>query len=89
MTIANVNIAERIHGPSISTLKGKRALQTPKPIIADEVEIPPELLMNHGQIELCMDTMFVNYKGILTTIDKTMRFHSSVPIKARTANEYI
>jgi len=45
--------------------------------------------MNHLQIELWMDTMFVNGKGILTTIDKTVRFYSSVLIKARTANEYI
>jgi len=53
------------------------------------VEIPPELLMKHIKIELCMDTMFVNGEGILTTIDKTVRFRSSVPIKARSANEYM
>jgi len=46
--------------------------------MADEVEIPPELLMNHHKKELCMDKMFVNGEGILKTIEKTVRFHSSV-----------
>ena len=78
MTIADVNIAARIYGPWISTLKGKTTWQTPKPVMADEVEIPPELLMNHHKKELCMDKMFVNGEGILKTIEKTVRFHSSV-----------
>jgi len=79
----------RINGPAISTLKGTTTGCTDKPVMAEEVEIPPELLINHRQIELCMDTMFVNGEGVLTTIDKTVRFCSSVPIKARTADEYI
>jgi len=29
------------------------------------------------------------WRGELTTIDKTVRFRSSVPIKARSANEYM
>jgi len=53
------------------------------------VEIPPELLMNHRQVDLCMDTMFVNGEGILATIDKTVRFCSNVLIKTQTANEFI
>ena len=49
--------------------------------MADKVEIPSELFMNHCQIELCMDTMFVNGEGILTTIVKKVRFCGNVPIK--------
>ena len=70
-------------------MKGKTTQQSPKPVIAYEVEVPPEILINHRKIELCMDTMFVNGEGILTTIDKTVRFRSSVPIKACSANEYM
>ena len=35
-----------------------------------------------------MYTIFVNSEGILKTINKKVRLCSSVPIKARTANEY-
>jgi len=87
VTIAGVDIAEGIHGPCISTLKGKSKQQTPKSVMADKKEVPPELCINHHQIELFMDTMFVNGEGILTTLDKTVRFSSSVPIKACTKNE--
>jgi len=49
--------------------------------MADEVEIPPELLMNHHKKEACMDKLSLNGEGILKTFEKTVRFHSSVHTK--------
>ena len=58
-------------------------------MVADEVMIPSELLMKHRQIELCMDTMFVNKQPFLTCIDKSVRFCSLVPLKSRSGEEYL
>ena len=58
-------------------------------MVADEVMIPSELLMKHRQIELCMDTMFVNEQPFLTSIDKSVRFCSLVPLKSGSGEEYL
>ena len=58
-------------------------------MVADEVMIPSELLMKHRQIELYMDTMFVNKQPFLTSIDKSVRFHCLVPLKSQPSEEYL
>ena len=47
ITAADVDIAEKIYGPAISTLKGKTTRKTLKAMVADEVLIPQELLTKH------------------------------------------
>ena len=47
VTAADVDIAEKIYGPAISTLKGKTTRKIPKAMVADEVLIPQELLTKH------------------------------------------
>ena len=74
VTIEDVNIAEKIFRPSMSSLKGKSTRRTPKPVRADVIEIPPKLIEQHRLIEPCMDTMFINQEGMLTSIDHTVKF---------------
>ena len=74
VTIEDVNIAEKIFGPSMSSLKGKSMRRTPKPVRADVIEIPPELIEQYHLIKPCMDTMFINQEGMLTSIDCTVKF---------------
>jgi hypothetical protein len=49
------------------------------------VHIGLELLHN---IELCMDTMYANECGMLTSIDQTIKYQSLVPIETRHHKEY-
>ena len=72
VTPADVDIAEKIYGQAISTLKGKTTRKTPKAMVTDEVLIPQELLTKHQQLELRMDMMFVNKQPFLTSIDKSV-----------------
>ena len=69
ITIQDVMIAEKIFGPNMSRLKGKSTRQKPKPVKEDLIEIPKELLEKHHDLELCMDTMYMNECGMLTAID--------------------
>ena len=74
ITVEDVTLAEKIFGKDISTLKGKSTRPKLHQVKNDYIEIPKELLKNNTEITLCMDTMFVNRIGFLTTIDKTVRF---------------
>jgi len=66
MTVEDVSIAEKISGPDVSSLKGKSTRRKPKPVRKDNIEIPKELIMKHHDIQLCMDTMYINEKTFLS-----------------------
>lgn len=59
VTVEDVNIAEKIFGPDIYTLKGKATRTKPKTIVKDYIEIPTELKEKHESVELCIDIMYV------------------------------
>ena len=43
VTVEDVNIAEKIFGPDIGTLKGKSVQRPPKPVKEDLVDVPPKI----------------------------------------------
>ena len=88
VTSEDVTMAEKIFGPDISNLKGKSTRRKVEAVREDNIEIPKELIEQHREIELCMDTMYVNEVGMLTTIDQMVKFRSVVPITLRTHEEY-
>jgi hypothetical protein len=88
VTTEDVNIAEKIFGADMSSLKGKSTRRKSTPAREDTVEIPEELIANNRKIELCINRMYVNECGFMTTIDRTIRFRSAIPIENRTHEEY-
>ena len=60
----------------------------PKSVKKDTIEIPKELIAKNHGIDLCIDTMFVNECGMLTAIDKTIKFMSLVQMKTKQNKEY-
>jgi hypothetical protein len=89
VTVEDVNISEKIFGPDMSSLKGKSTRRKPKPVRSDLIEIPKEIFMKHYDIDLCMDAMDVNKYGMLTAIDRTIKFRSFlVPMNTKQHVEY-
>ena len=80
VTTEDVDIAERIFGKDVGTLKGKTTRPKPPIVRTDVVEIPKEIL-TRWELELSVDVMWVNSKPYLTGIDK--------PIKLRSANKLL
>jgi hypothetical protein len=70
VTTEDVNIAEKIFGPDVATLKGKMTHRPPIPIIEDRIEVPRELITTQYSVTLCLDGMKVNDISFLTTISK-------------------
>jgi hypothetical protein len=67
----------------MSSLKGKSTRRKPKPVRSHLIEIPKEIITKHHDIDLCMDAMDVNECGMLTAIDRTIKFRSLVPMNTK------
>jgi hypothetical protein len=72
----------------MSSLRGKSTRRKSTPVREDSIEIPEELILQNCEIDLCIDIMYVNECGFMTTIDQTIRFRSALPIENRTHEEY-
>jgi hypothetical protein len=88
VTTDDVNIAKKIFGPDMLSLKGRSTRRKSTPVWEDTVKIPEELIANNRKIELCIDIMYVDECGFMTTIDQTIRFRSAILIENRTHKEY-
>jgi hypothetical protein len=88
VTTEDVNIAEKIFGKDMSSLKGKSTRRSPPVVWEDIIEISSELIAQHKEIDLCIDIMYVNECGFMTTIDRTIKFRSAMAIANCTHEEY-
>jgi chromosome segregation ATPase len=83
----HVSNAEKIFGADMSSLRGKSTRLKSTPVREDVIEIPEELILQNRKIDLCIDIMYVNKCGFMTTIDQTIRFRSTLPIENHTHKE--
>ena len=74
---SDVDLAEKIYGPDIGTLKGKTTRKFPLPMETDIIELPPEITEDRSSWELCMDVMFVNGMPFLTSGNCSIGQHNS------------
>jgi hypothetical protein len=88
VTTEDVNNAKKIFGTGMSSLRGKSTRHKSTPVREDGIEIPEELISQNREIDLCIDIMYVNECGFMTTINQTIRFRSLLPIGNRTHEEY-
>ncbi len=81
VTLQDVNICEKIFGPSVAALKGKTTRQRMDPVVEHTVEIPRELLEAQKKVHLCFDVMFVNSIPFFVSISKHIHYRYGVHIK--------
>jgi len=79
----DVDIAIKIFGPDIGTLKGKSIRHPPNPVRENLIEIPAAIKAEHRDLTLCIDIMSVNGQPLLTAIDRRICFHLLVPLESR------
>ena len=51
--------------------------------------MPKEILEKHSKIELCMDTMYINGVGLMTAIDRTIKYWSVECIESKKPQEHL
>jgi hypothetical protein len=88
VTTEDVNNAKKIFGADMLSLRGKLTRCKSTLVREDNIEIPEELILQNREIDLCIDIMYVNRCGFMTTIDQTIQFRSALPIENRTHEEY-
>ena len=88
VTVEDVDMAERIFGKDIASIKGKSTRSKPKSAVHHTVAIPPELVKIQHNVDLCIDTIFVNEMPFLTSISKRIMYRTAQWIPNRELETY-
>ena len=83
----DVDIAKRIFGPNIGTLKGQMTRKRPPVVRDDNVEIPNEIKEKYGDLVFSMDIMYVNGMPMMTGIDQTIKYRGLILLENETVDQ--
>ena len=84
ITVDDVNNAEKIFGKDVAAMKGKLTRKKPNPIRVEVVEFLPEIIEQIRDLILSLDIFCVNNIPMMSSIDRTIRYRSVVPLENRT-----
>jgi hypothetical protein len=77
ITEKDLKLMVKIYGPDVSALKGKITRTKQVQVKQSVVDIPKELIAAQKEIELAVDTIFVNGMPFLTTMSKGIRYQTA------------
>jgi hypothetical protein len=69
VTTEDVNNAKKIFGTNMTSFRGKSTRRKSTPVREDSIEKTEELISQNCKIDLCIDIMYVNECGFMTSID--------------------
>ena len=88
ITIEDIKTAELIFSPDIGGLKGKTVRKKPNPVVSNYIEIPKDLISNHHEVTLCIDTMHINGLAFLATISRRIMYRTAEYLTNQKAKSY-
>jgi len=88
VTVDDIILAKKIFGLDVASLKGKKVRQTPTPVVAEIIEIPRELMAAQEEVELCIDTFFINPLPFFSTISRNIKYRTCDFVQAQTVAKY-
>ena len=77
------SFANNLLGPDVGTLKGKTTRRSP-PIVNSAVPVDiTSTLKHYGDVNLCVDLMYVNRVPLLVTLSRNIKFGTVEAVKDR------
>ena len=77
VTTQDIELAEKVYGPDIGSIKEKSTRSKPKQAIPQDIDLPKELVEINEDITLSVDGLNVNKVKFLTSIAHDLYYRTS------------